>query len=114
LFSAEGNQDIMHIAELVSFNCVSDFSKWGQLQKGAAGARSDDTKSLKGSVIDWITPDGQTLHPPLSRTLKMDRGFQHEVTGRFLCPVGLDWNDGECVVSSTFSRQVTIQLIRIK
>jgi hypothetical protein len=27
LFSAEGNQDIMHIAELVSFNCVSDFSK---------------------------------------------------------------------------------------
>ena len=41
-----------------------------QIQKGASSARSDDTKTLKGAVLDWITPNNQALMPPLSRNLK--------------------------------------------
>ena len=37
-----------------------------KIQKGSSGARSDDTKSLKGAVLDWITPKGDALIPPLS------------------------------------------------
>ena len=66
-----------------------------QLQKGVSSARSDDTKSLKGPILDWITPRGQCLDPPLARNLKIDRGFHHERTGALLCPTGLDWSKPE-------------------
>ena len=66
-----------------------------QIQKGASSARSDDTKSLKGAILDWITPRGQPLNPPLARYVKMDRGFHHERTGALLCPAGLDWSNSE-------------------
>ncbi|KAG1842301.1 hypothetical protein C8R48DRAFT_751100 [Suillus tomentosus] len=65
------------------------------LTKGASGARGDDTKSLKGSVLDWITPKGQNLVPPLARNMKIDCGFHHERTGALLCPAGLDWSHSE-------------------
>lgn len=63
-----------------------------QIQKGASGSRADDTKGMKGAVIDWITPDGQMLNPPLSRKYKSERGFRHDRTGALLCPTGVDWN----------------------
>ncbi|KAJ3524297.1 hypothetical protein NMY22_g11059 [Coprinellus aureogranulatus] len=64
------------------------------LQKGAAGARSDDTKTLKGAILDWLVePGGDPLRPPLSRNIKWNRGFNHERTGMLLCPPDLDWND---------------------
>ncbi|KAG2081961.1 hypothetical protein BD769DRAFT_1633495 [Suillus cothurnatus] len=65
------------------------------LTKGASGARGDDTKSLKGSVLDWITPKGQNLIPPLTCNVKVDQGFHHEQTGALLCPAGLDWSNSE-------------------
>ncbi|KAH6914628.1 hypothetical protein BKA70DRAFT_1382966 [Coprinopsis sp. MPI-PUGE-AT-0042] len=80
------------------------------IQKGANSARSDDTKTLKGAVIDWIIQPDQPLNPPLSRNVKMDRGFLHPRTGHLLCPAELDWNqkevqrqlkDKELVVSGT-------------
>jgi len=64
-----------------------------QLQKGASGARSDDTKSLKSAIIDWLSPPGEPLRPPIARNIKIDRGFNHEVTGALLCPAGVDWSD---------------------
>ncbi|KAF8956821.1 hypothetical protein BDZ97DRAFT_1763403 [Flammula alnicola] len=57
------------------------------LQKGASSARSDDTKSLKSSIIDWLLP--------AARNMKVDRGFNHERTGALLCPAGVDWADAE-------------------
>ncbi|KIM86282.1 hypothetical protein PILCRDRAFT_65386, partial [Piloderma croceum F 1598] len=63
------------------------------LQKGVSSARSDDTKSLKGPVLDWIVPPGQSLTPPLARNVKMDCGYHHERTGSLLCPAGMDWNN---------------------
>ncbi|KAH6910572.1 hypothetical protein BKA70DRAFT_1100367 [Coprinopsis sp. MPI-PUGE-AT-0042] len=73
------DEDIFHIAELI--------------QKGSAGARADDTKGLKGVILDWITPRGQCLQPPLMRNVKTDRGFYHPQTGELLCPINLDWNN---------------------
>ncbi|KAH6901450.1 hypothetical protein BKA70DRAFT_1374803 [Coprinopsis sp. MPI-PUGE-AT-0042] len=66
-------QDIFYVAELI--------------QKGSAGARADNTKGLKGVVLDWITPYGQSLQPPLMRNVKTD--------SRLLCPIDLDWTNQE-------------------
>ncbi|KAG2750658.1 hypothetical protein P692DRAFT_20729385 [Suillus brevipes Sb2] len=72
-------EDILHVGELIG--------------KGASGARGDDTKTLKSAVLDWISPKGEAIQPPLHRNSKIDRGFNHELTGSLLCPAGLDWND---------------------
>ncbi|KAH6888779.1 hypothetical protein BKA70DRAFT_1121390 [Coprinopsis sp. MPI-PUGE-AT-0042] len=73
------DEDIFHVAELI--------------QKGSAGARADDTKGLKGVILDWITPCSECLQPPLMRNVKTDRGFYHPRTGELLCPTNLDWNN---------------------
>lgn len=70
-----------------------------QLRKGVSGARGDDTRGLKGAVLDWVTPQGQTLSPPLTRNRKDDRGFKHERTGALLCPIDLDWSNAEYVIA---------------
>lgn len=91
--------DVAEIADLV---CASPLylircSRCKQLEKGAGSARSDDTKSIKGPIIDWITPPNEPLRPALARNMKMDRGFHHERTGALLCPVELNWDDPEYV-----------------
>ncbi|RDB26749.1 hypothetical protein Hypma_005379 [Hypsizygus marmoreus] len=86
------------------------------LQKGANASRADDTKSMKGSIIDWITPPGQSLHPPINRKLKYERGYNHNVTGALLCPTGLDWEDVEQVTlfyvleTLTFQKRIRAKL----
>ncbi|EGN99204.1 hypothetical protein SERLA73DRAFT_53763 [Serpula lacrymans var. lacrymans S7.3] len=65
------------------------------IQRGSSSARSDDTKSLKGAVLDWITPCRESHTPPLARNVKTDCGFHHDQTGALLCPAGLDWSDPE-------------------
>ena len=52
---------------------------------------------MKGAIIDWITPKGQSLNPHIPRNAKAGRGFNHERTGALLCPAGLDWNNTEYV-----------------
>ena len=66
-----------------------------QIQKGVNGSWADDTKGMKGVIIDWITPPDRDLVPRLSRKHKFDRGFQHETTGVLLCPASVDWNNPE-------------------
>ena len=66
---------------------------YDQIQKGANGARADDTKGMKGPIVDWITPKGQSLTPHIPRNIKSGRGFNHDRTGALLCPAGLDWNN---------------------
>jgi hypothetical protein len=89
---------MLHIADLVRlFSSRTQF--FGlidlQVQKGSASARADDTKSLKGAVLDWITPRGGSLVPPLARNIKFDRGFHHDRTGALLCPTNLNWSDSK-------------------
>ncbi|KAG9309380.1 hypothetical protein JVU11DRAFT_10630 [Chiua virens] len=65
------------------------------IQRGASGARANDTKGMKSTIIDWITPKGQSLNPHIPRNNKSGHGFNHERTGALLCPVGLDWSNAE-------------------
>ncbi|KAH6907335.1 hypothetical protein BKA70DRAFT_1104843 [Coprinopsis sp. MPI-PUGE-AT-0042] len=71
-------QDVFHIGDMIS--------------KGSSNARSDDTRALKSAIVDWITPQGGILVPPLLRNVKTDRGFHHDRTGQLICPATLDWN----------------------
>ena len=92
------NEECMVIAELVCLLFhqsiyIYIFPRLLKIQRGISSARSDDTKSLKGVVLDWISPCDTPLHPPLSRNVKTNRGFHHPITGALLCPAGLDWND---------------------
>ncbi|KAI5987823.1 hypothetical protein EDD15DRAFT_2173034 [Pisolithus albus] len=76
---ASSEEEVVEIGELI--------------QKGINGARADDTKGMKGAIIDWITPKGQSLSPHIPRNVKSGRGFNHECTGALLCPAGLDWTN---------------------
>ncbi|KAF7984187.1 hypothetical protein HWV62_15954 [Athelia sp. TMB] len=64
-----------------------------RLQKGVDKSRSEDTKGLKGVVIDWLVKPGESVQPPIFRNNKQERGFNHHLTGKMLCPVNWDWND---------------------
>ncbi|KAJ3501304.1 hypothetical protein NMY22_g18974 [Coprinellus aureogranulatus] len=75
------NNQLIYIADMIT--------------KGSSSARSNDTRSLKSAVIDWITPPNASLSPPLMRNVKTGRGFLHTRTGELLCPCNLDWNDPE-------------------
>ena len=91
----------IQIADLVRFFSLSNSARFPlfmfKLQKGISSARSDDTKSLKGVVLEWITPRDMALNPPLSRNVKTNRSFHHNTTGALLCPAGLNWGDAEYV-----------------
>ncbi|KAG1844762.1 hypothetical protein C8R48DRAFT_750824 [Suillus tomentosus] len=78
---SDKEEDVIHVGEL--------------LGKGASGARGDDTKTLKSAVLEWLVPRGQAVIPPLSRNIKSNRGFNHDITGALLCPAGLDWSNAE-------------------
>jgi len=73
--------------------------------------RSDDTKSLKDMVVDWITPRDTPLMPPLSHNVKMNRGFHHPVTNALLCSAGLDWRDAEWVLLTLFFLILIVDLV---
>jgi hypothetical protein len=85
----------LYVSFRFNFSICYALRMLGQIQKGASSARSDDTKSLKGAILDWITPRGQPLSPSLSRNVKSDRGFHHERTGALLCPGGMEWSNLE-------------------
>jgi len=35
-------------------------------------------KGMKGAIVDWITPKGQSLNLHIPRNVKAGRGFNHE------------------------------------
>jgi hypothetical protein len=74
----------MVMAELVCLPPMQELQKpfhLQKLQKGVSGATSNNTKSLKGIVVDWITPCNVPLVLPLSWNIKTNRGFHHPMTG---------------------------------
>lgn len=94
------DEEISDIADLVSVQCffgiLHYLIQFYKLQKGAHGSRADDTKGMKGPILDWISAN-DPLVPSLHRRNKSDRGFNHNKTGVLLCPAGLDWNIPEQV-----------------
>ena len=85
-----------------------------QLQKSVSSARSDDTKGLKGAILDWIIPHGQSLHPPIACNVKIDCSFNHEYTEALLCPADMDWSNPESVLYSFRSPMFLIHGNRVK
>ena len=70
-----------------------------QLTKGADGARSDDTTSLKSAVAHWLNERSPPPDPPVIVKSKTRHGFFHRVTGELLCPVEYDWTEKMQVLS---------------
>jgi hypothetical protein len=64
-----------------------------QLQKGADGACGDDANTLKSSVASWLNEQDPHPVPLFAIREKQGRGFNHDITGRLLCPVDYDWFD---------------------
>ncbi|KAJ7257351.1 hypothetical protein C8J57DRAFT_550447 [Mycena rebaudengoi] len=73
-----------------------------EIQTGLKGARSDDTSTLKKDIPEYLlppvprAPEGQpqpkaaVLDPPIPPNgSKACRGFNHPVTAKLLCPIGL-------------------------
>jgi hypothetical protein len=97
------SEESMRMADLVHcFSIATSFPHFSllfsQIQKGISYTRSDDTKSMKGAVLDWITPQDSPLNPTLSQNIKINCGFHHNITGALLCPTSMDWNDPEYVL----------------
>jgi hypothetical protein len=71
-------------------------SLYVKLQTGANDARSDDTSRLKIVVAEWLnsrTPSSSTSYTRLTAKGKDERGINHDITGRLLCPIDYEWDD---------------------
>ena len=67
-----------------------------QLQLGANAGRTDDLKRIKTLVAERINREYKpTVY--LIAEERTNRGLQHDVCGRLLCPIMYDWDDLECV-----------------
>ena len=64
-----------------------------QVQKGVASAQSDDTKGLKGGILDRTILNRQSLHPPIAHNIKIDHGFNCKPIGALLCATDMGWSD---------------------
>ncbi|KAJ3002471.1 hypothetical protein NUW54_g5831 [Trametes sanguinea] len=65
------------------------------LLAGCSAARSDDTRSIKIAIIEWLSNALQQAKVTLNPLNKAQRGFNNPVTGRLLCPMVLDYQDDE-------------------
>jgi len=86
---------------------LRSFFHSSKIQKDISSARSDDTKSLKDVVLDWILlrdkatssdiPSDMPSTPkptPLLWNIKMNWGFHHPITGALLqCPAGFNYKN---------------------
>ena len=69
------------------------------MQRGADGARGDDANTLKTSVASWLNEQDPHPVPLFIVGEKRGRGFDHNVTGKLLCPVDYNWFDPPYVPS---------------
>ncbi|TFK25963.1 hypothetical protein FA15DRAFT_589300, partial [Coprinopsis marcescibilis] len=82
------------------------------IAKGASNARADDTKTIKSNVMDWVTPNGEPLSPPLGNNVPKNlHGYLHHWTGKLLAPAGFDWDNaaqqealrsGACIIEGNY------------
>ncbi|KAG1896523.1 uncharacterized protein F5891DRAFT_958426, partial [Suillus fuscotomentosus] len=66
---------------------------YSKLNKGANGARADDTTQLKVTVASWLMQLTPSPSPVIHGQDKLGRGLNNDATGRLICPVDYDWND---------------------
>ncbi|KAJ3514959.1 hypothetical protein NMY22_g14577 [Coprinellus aureogranulatus] len=65
--------------------------------RGYSNAQSDDISKLKTAVGNWLNEwsDPSISHIPLKTTSREGRGLQHDLCGKLLCPIDINWNDLE-------------------
>ena len=81
-----------------------------QLKRGQDGARSDDTCQMKKSIIEMLPVLDPDAAAALDLKEKQNRGFNHPLTGRLLCPARLDWANEGCVPYIIFRSHTYYQL----
>ena len=104
-----GLEDRLADAELKEVQLISDLvgstellpNIFTSIQKGANASCANDTKGMKGAVINWITPSDHDLAPSLHHKHRFDRGVQHEATGALLCPARVNWSSTQWVTVPT-------------
>ncbi|KAF5352006.1 hypothetical protein D9756_007505 [Leucocoprinus leucothites] len=64
------------------------------LQEGANAARSDDINRIKADLAFYLNKRIGAADP-LSPRSRVNRGLQHDVCGRLLTPIEVDWDDLE-------------------
>jgi hypothetical protein len=67
------------------------------MRDGQDNARTDDTATMKKTVIDMLREFDEPATRLLTARHKHNQGFYHPLTGRLLCPAKLDWEDEEYV-----------------
>ncbi|KAH6903265.1 hypothetical protein BKA70DRAFT_1110926 [Coprinopsis sp. MPI-PUGE-AT-0042] len=60
------------------------------IESGIHSARADDTKGLKGAIVEWLHEPGRVLNPPIPSNSKDVRGFHHRRTATLLFPAPLE------------------------
>jgi hypothetical protein len=78
---------VVFLPVFMSLSCVV------QLRKGSSGARGDDAANIKPAIVSWLGSLFQNPEVPLSPSNKTERGFEHDITGKLLCPIEFDWDD---------------------
>ncbi|KAM6503772.1 hypothetical protein JOM56_000715 [Amanita muscaria] len=63
------------------------------LQAGANDARGDDVLKVRAAVSKWLNEQNPPPMPLLNPDSRSNRGIQHDVTSKLLCPIDFDWND---------------------
>ncbi|KAM6489009.1 hypothetical protein JOM56_014326 [Amanita muscaria] len=66
---------------------------YSQLQAGANDARGDDVLKIRAAVAKWLNEQTPPPTPLLNPDSRSNRGIQHDVTGKLLCPIDFDWDD---------------------
>lgn len=83
-------QQVNHDIHVIS---ISESDR-GQLQIGANNALSDDVRSIKQAVGNWLNTQMKPVpSPTLDKDCRGQRGLQHDSTGFLLCPIEFDWED---------------------
>ncbi|KAK7020395.1 hypothetical protein R3P38DRAFT_3549618 [Favolaschia claudopus] len=58
-----------------------------QIALGVSGSRGEDANTLKKCVLEYLNADtAVAVDPPISKTSKAERGYNHSVTAKLLCP----------------------------
>jgi hypothetical protein len=69
---------------------------------------------MKATIINWITPKGQTLNPHIPRNVKSGRGFHHARMGVLLRPAGYEWQNSEYISFPFYVKVLIYYLHRMK
>jgi hypothetical protein len=91
------------------FNFIYSFvfyCRFLQLKYGQDSSRSDDTSTIKKAIFEMLLEFDRGAIDLLTCKQKDNRGFNHPLTGKLLCPAKLDWDDEQCVIINLVAHMI--------